>query len=575
MDDRRDKTRDIAIAQYASSWNDYYEWEPTYCAEIISSLRVSDTPGRSSDAMDIDAPAATLDATVDGRHALLPTTSSDTQDTVTVYHNLDSPDDMRVTELTYEDIDLSNMTPLAPYPPYESCTPVSRNILHGDDPNSMAFLPLADDPDFDKEFYLSTHKSLAWQEPYRDSDALEIVLETARRLHYEHGLSMEEIDETGVLPLTLCTRSVVGGAIAMGKTNDPIPWPGSSRTRYPPLPDLSPPEPHDLVSRVRDLVALWCPDPGCVQANCFTHVNGHVMPDYTAREPLQCLSPDESCGERCIVEHPNALEGEVKWSDADLDELRLLCYLSGPTQPCNLAKVSLKTCYEIAVICKRFAKSQNSEVSDTLETGSTALGCQCGMALPGRKKRNVVSACLTNLCPCRKARRECDPKLCSSCIPKCENTNLQRGLFKSTEVRESNHGMGLFLAEPVKRGQLVIEYLGELIYEPTVDSRSAVSACLKRSYIFDMLKSNSGKTCECVDGMYVGNPSRFINHSAKANVIVHIMSVGGDQRIGIYASELRSPLPSSKSFHFRALAKNMDAGTELLMDYGPDFPIGE
>ena len=45
---------------------------------------------------------------------------------------------------------------------------------------------------------------------------LEIVLETARRLHFGHGMSIEEIDATGILP-RLRTTSEGWGAIWHGR----------------------------------------------------------------------------------------------------------------------------------------------------------------------------------------------------------------------------------------------------------------------------------------------------------------------------------------------------------------------
>jgi histone-lysine N-methyltransferase EZH2 len=50
-------------------------------------------------------------------------------------------------------------------PSYESCTPVSRNIMVGDDSDYMPFIPNADDPTYDNSFDIAEHKYFAWQQP--------------------------------------------------------------------------------------------------------------------------------------------------------------------------------------------------------------------------------------------------------------------------------------------------------------------------------------------------------------------------------------------------------------------------
>lgn len=82
-------------------------------------------------------------------------------------------------------------------------------------------------------------------------------------------------------------------------------------------------------------------------------------------------------------------------------------------------------------------------------------------------------------CSCLEARRECDPELCVKCgcrdpeTSTCGNSQIQQGHFKKLEVKESRWGAGVFLLEPAKQGELIVEYVGELIYEMTFDSRGA------------------------------------------------------------------------------------------------------
>lgn len=87
--------------------------------------------------------------------------------------------------------------------------------------------------------------------------------------------------------------------------------------------------------------------------------------------------------------------------------------------------------------------------------------------------------CSTETCICIRMNRECGPE-CGSCgalervnpINKyndelfttgCRNVSLQRGVSKATVIGESQLvGFGLYLAEPVKKGDYISEYTGEV-----------------------------------------------------------------------------------------------------------------
>lgn len=102
---------------------------------------------------------------------------------------------------------------------------------------------------------------------------------------------------------------------------------------------------------------------------------------------------------------------------------------------------------------------------------------------------------------------------------------------------------------------MIVEYVGELIYEMTFDSRGEVADHLGRSYVFGLNKTLS------LDSSRAGNASRFINHSGasdtssetQCNCRAFARLVNGEHRIGIFA------------------IVNIDSGTEILIDYGPAF----
>lgn len=93
--------------------------------------------------------------------------------------------------------------------------------------------------------------------------------------------------------------------------------------------------------------------------------------------------------------------------------------------------------------------------------------------------------------------RECDPDLCVSCcgggtIKKrkltansCQNLAIQKGDTKQLFVTESSiAGFGAFLAEPVKEGRLIEEYVGEIITTEESTIREQEYAKQRSSYLF-------------------------------------------------------------------------------------------
>ena len=64
-----------------------------------------------------------------------------------------------------------NADPFPPYPSYNACTPLSRNIMVGDDPDKLPFLPFADDPTYDYELDIGHYSYFAWPNLAQDPDS--------------------------------------------------------------------------------------------------------------------------------------------------------------------------------------------------------------------------------------------------------------------------------------------------------------------------------------------------------------------------------------------------------------------
>jgi len=105
---------------------------------------------------------------------------------------------------------------LEPHPPYEICTPTSRNLHVGDDDDYMPFVPFSDDPSFPFDDYHEHYGWLAWQIPPPGPDCESLgtgdcshssctvvdmlAIESARVLLEQKGLTPDDLDRVGFFP---------------------------------------------------------------------------------------------------------------------------------------------------------------------------------------------------------------------------------------------------------------------------------------------------------------------------------------------------------------------------------------
>ena len=124
---------------------------------------------------------------------------------------------------------------------------------------------------------------------------------------------------------------------------------------------------------------------------------------------------------------------------------------------------------------------------------------------------------------------------------------LRQGTVKVQPFMEEGMGWGLKVSEDVRAGQLIREYVGEVLTEQMLADRME-----------DHAKTNPNDVnmyvMELEFGLYLdarqkGNVSRFINHSCSPNCELQKWSVQGVTRIGIFA------------------VKDVAAGTALSYDY--------
>ena len=143
---------ELITRTYESVWTEYAAWSLRHSAATLKSLAVGNIrPGSQTDA--------------------------DKDPNLYVAHISDNGDDSEsflVADFNGEG-DLAEVStvaaisicadPFRPHPPYESCTPISRNLMVGDDPNELPFIPFSDDPSYNYHVDIEEYKYFRWQSP--------------------------------------------------------------------------------------------------------------------------------------------------------------------------------------------------------------------------------------------------------------------------------------------------------------------------------------------------------------------------------------------------------------------------
>ncbi len=132
-----------------------------------------------------------------------------------------------------------------------------------------------------------------------------------------------------------------------------------------------------------------------------------------------------------------------------------------------------------------------------------------------------------------KAKGEKSPYVNCDIGPSCTNRGLGlRQFAKCKPMREQGKGWGLVPLNALKKGDLVIEYVGEVIDEKEKENRLIEWA---RDHPNDPnFYVMALETGWYLDARNKANLSRFINHSCAPNCRLLPMNVNGYIRVGIY-----------------------------------------
>ena len=185
--------------------------------------------------------------------------------------------------------------------------------------------------------------------------------------------------------------------------------------------------------------------------------------------------------------------------------------------------------------------------ADDVDGGTESRRCQC-------ESKQGQPKCVDTRCFNRATQTECDPEKCGR---DCMNNRMQFMKYaKLTVVDMGPKGRGLVTKQDLKKGDLVYEYLGELINTAEYLRRFAEFDSQQHLFML-MLKEpkRDGSGGTYIDSTFKGGYSRFINHSCEPNCNMSVWTVGGKYRCAIFAD------------------KDIPVNTELTFDYAWDPPV--
>jgi SET domain-containing protein len=111
--------------------------------------------------------------------------------------------------------------------------------------------------------------------------------------------------------------------------------------------------------------------------------------------------------------------------------------------------------------------------------------------------------------------------------------------FKKIKVKRGISGLGLFAQEPIKKGEMIVEYIGNILTAEEAEKR------VTSQYLFEI---NKHKT---IDGTPRWNTARYCNHSCDPNAESDVKK----GRVLVLA------------------VKNIKEGEEITYDYGEEFVL--
>lgn len=140
----------------------------------------------------------------------------------------------------------------------------------------------------------------------------------------------------------------------------------------------------------------------------------------------------------------------------------------------------------------------------------------------------------------KKVSKEVTKKLAKKVATKgAQKEKLPEHHFKKVIVKRGLAGLGLFAGETIKKGETIIEYIGEILNKEEADKRT------RSQYLFEVSRNKT------IDGTPRWNIARYCNHACEE------------------AANAESEIKRGRVF-VQAI-KAIKEGEEIVYDYGEEF----
>ncbi|KAF0298562.1 Histone-lysine N-methyltransferase, H3 lysine-36 and H4 lysine-20 specific [Amphibalanus amphitrite] len=178
-----------------------------------------------------------------------------------------------------------------------------------------------------------------------------------------------------------------------------------------------------------------------------------------------------------------------------------------------------------------------------LSNGDVSQATACGCRPTDERPCGPDSSCLN-----RMLMLECHPELCRA-GDRCLNQRFQKRLYPQLQVvRTANKGWGLATCVDLKKGDFVIEYVGEVISELELHRRVELKHRTQDdNYYFLTIDRD-----RVLDAGPKGNMARFMNHCCQPNCETQKWTINSETRVGLFT------------------LTDIPAGTELNFNYNFD-----
>ena len=254
--------------------------------------------------------------------------------------------------------------------------------------------------------------------------------------------------------------------------------------------------------------------------------------------------PNGRMGRVDVADCAEELPEMASWEDDDkLAGISLQEFVKGPTA--NGAKSVVKTLAEFTPPDDILTALRNNEVTPTRDFAPPPYAVirrsvykHSGSREKLHEEDVMVCNCIPQSggceerCPNRAMQHECNPATCP-CGELCTNRPFSTlppvNALPLQLIKTLDKGWGVKATRFINEGDLVIEYVGEVIDMETWDARKRELGRFQHMYFMAL----NGE--EIVDASRKGNIARFVNHSCNPNIQVEKWYVHRTPRIGMFA----------------------------------------